>query len=121
MADYDVGYKKPPRHSQFKPGNRANPQGRRGKRESRKESEIVHDVMNGSVEFHEGDKLKRARRIQIMIKGYGAAALKGEVRAAETLLKIRAEFAGNRAMEPSIMYLTEEDMMAARGSHNEGQ
>jgi hypothetical protein len=31
MADYEVGYKKPPRHSQFKKGNRANPHGR-GKR-----------------------------------------------------------------------------------------
>jgi hypothetical protein len=25
MADYETGYKKPPKHSQFKPGNRANP------------------------------------------------------------------------------------------------
>ena len=31
MTDYEVGYKKPPRHSQFKAGNRANPKGR-GKR-----------------------------------------------------------------------------------------
>jgi hypothetical protein len=28
MADYEVGYNKPPRHSQFKPGNCANPHGR---------------------------------------------------------------------------------------------
>jgi len=28
MSDYEVGYKKPPRHSQFKPGNRGNPKGR---------------------------------------------------------------------------------------------
>jgi Family of unknown function (DUF5681) len=27
-ADYTVGYKKPPLHSRFKPGNRANPAGR---------------------------------------------------------------------------------------------
>jgi hypothetical protein len=37
MADYEVGYKKPPRHSQFKPGNRANPHGR-GKRKVRTEA-----------------------------------------------------------------------------------
>ena len=64
MADYKVGYKKPPRHSQFKPGNRANPHGR-GKQKQRKEAEIVHDVMNGLVEFREGNKSKRAPRIEL--------------------------------------------------------
>ena len=43
MADYEVGYKKPPRHSQFKPGNRANPHGR-GKRKLRTEAEIVNEA-----------------------------------------------------------------------------
>jgi len=112
MADYEVGYKKPPRHSQFKPGNRANPHGR-GKRQRRDEAQIVHELMNGLVEFREGDKSKRARRIEIIIKCYGAAALRGDVGAAETLLKIRANFDGNRAIEPLIIEMTEAEMRAA--------
>ena len=32
MGDYEVGRGKPPKHSRFKPGNNANPNGRRGKR-----------------------------------------------------------------------------------------
>ena len=39
MTDYEVGYKKPPRHSQFKAGNRANPNGR-GRRKVPTEAEI---------------------------------------------------------------------------------
>jgi uncharacterized protein DUF5681 len=93
MADYKVGYKKPPRHSQFKPGNRANPHGR-GKRKQRTEAEIVYDVMNGPAEFRQGGKSKRAPRIELLIKSYGAAALKGDVSAAEALLKIRENFIG---------------------------
>jgi hypothetical protein len=103
-ADYEVGYKKPPRHSQFKPGNRANPGGR-GKRKRRTEAEIVHDIMTQSVTFVEGGKSKRAPRIKLMIKSLGAAALKGEVGAAEALLKIRKDFAENRAIEPFVSVL----------------
>jgi hypothetical protein len=103
-ADYEVGYKKPPRHSQFKPGNRANPRGR-GKRKRRTEAEIVHDIMTQSVTFVEGGKSKRAPRIKLMIKSLGAAALKGEVGAAEVLLKIRKDFAENRAIEPFVSVL----------------
>jgi Family of unknown function (DUF5681) len=113
MASYEVGYKKPPQHSQFKPGNRANPHGRRGKGRRRRESEIVHDIMHGRVDFREGGKPKRASRIEVIIKEYGEAALRGDVRAAETLLKIRAEFSENRAIEPILIRLTKDDMKAA--------
>jgi hypothetical protein len=111
-ADSEVGYKKPPRHSQFKPGNRANPLGR-GKRERRTEAEIVHEIMTQSVTFVEGGKSKRAPRIKLMIKSVGAAALKGDIGAAEALLKIRKDFANNRAIEPVVLVLSKRDMNAA--------
>jgi len=112
MADYEVGYKKPPRHSRFKPGNRANPHGR-GKRKQRTEAAIVHEIMTQRVTFVEGDMLKRARRIELLIKSFGAAALNGDVSAAEALLKIREDFKQNRAIEPVVLYMTEEDMSVA--------
>jgi hypothetical protein len=108
MADYEVGYKKPPRHSQFKPGNRANPCGR-GKRERRTEAEIVNEIMTQPISFREGGKSKRASRIEVIIKSLGAAALKGEVGAAEALLKIRKDFAENRAIEPVVLVLPKSD------------
>ena len=83
MTDYKVGYKKPPHHSRFKPGNRVNPNGRRGKRERPTEAEIVHEIMTQSVTFVEGGKSKRAPRIKLMIKSVGAAALKGDIAAAD--------------------------------------
>jgi Family of unknown function (DUF5681) len=110
MADYKVGYKKPPLHSQFKAGNRVNPNGRRGKRERPTEAEIVHEIMTHPVTFVEGGKSKRAPRITLMIKSLGAAALKGDVGAAEALLKIRKDFANNRAIEPIILRFTKDDL-----------
>jgi hypothetical protein len=91
MVDYEVGYKKPPRHSQFKPGNRANPHGR-GKRKLRMEAEIFNEVMNDFAEYHQGGKAKRAPRIEVLIRCYGAAALNGDVAAAANLLKLREKF-----------------------------
>jgi hypothetical protein len=108
MAEYEVGYKKPPRHSQ-----RANPHGRRGKQKPRTEAEIVRDVMNGVVDSREGGKSKRMPRIELMIKCYGAAALKGDVGAAEALLKIRVQFDKHRAIEPVVLILSKRDMAAA--------
>jgi hypothetical protein len=47
-----------------------------------------------------------------MIKSYGEAALRGDVRAAEALLKIRTQFAQNPGIEPGVLRLTALDLMA---------
>jgi hypothetical protein len=112
MSEYEVGYKKPPRHSQFKPGNRTNPFGR-GKKPAKTEVEIVREIINGPIEFHEDGKLKRAPRLEVIVKSYFAAALRGDVRAAEMLLTLRAKLKGNLAIEPCYVEMTKRDMSAA--------
>jgi hypothetical protein len=112
MSNYEVGYKKPPRHSQFKHGNRANPRGR-GKREAKTEVDIVREIMNSRIEFHEDGKLKRAPRLEVIVKSYFAAALRGDLSAAEMLLNLRAKLEKNRAIEPVYIELTMQEMNAA--------
>src|SRR6266516_8150431 len=99
---YEVGYKKPPRHSQFKPGNRCNPQGR-GKRKVETEAEILKRVLNFPAEFRHRGKSKRAPRIELMIRRLGAAALKGDVGAAAMLLNIRAHCEKYGDINPTII------------------
>jgi hypothetical protein len=113
MANYETGYKKPPKHSQFKPGNRANPHGRRGKKEPRTVAEIFNEVMNQFVEYREGGKPKRAPRIELLIKRYGAEALKGDVGAAANLLKLREKFEKLPDVTTILIPTTERDMNAA--------
>ena len=57
------------------------------------EREIAENVMNFAAEFFHRGKRKRAPRIELTIKRFGAAALKGDVGAAAMLLKLRAYFA----------------------------
>jgi len=99
MSNYEIGYKKPPRHSQFKAGNRANPKGR-GKRKVPGEREILKNVMNYPAEFRQRGKSKRAPRIELTIKRFGAAALKGDVSAAAMLLTMRAHFEKHGDINP---------------------
>ena len=111
MSDYEVGYNKPPRHSQFKPGNRGNPKGR-GKRKVETEAETLKRVLNFPAEFRHGGKSKRAPRIELMIRSLGSAALKGDVGAAAMLIKIRAHCEKYGDINPTIttVWLSKRDM-----------
>ena len=104
MSDYEVGYKKPPRHSQFKPGNRCNPKGR-GKRKVETDADIFKRVLSFPAEFRHRGKSKRAPRIELMIRRLGSAALKGDVGAAAMLLKIRAHCEKYGDINPTIITL----------------
>ena len=111
MPSYEVGYKKPPRHSQFKPGNRCNPKGR-GKRKAETEAEIIKRVLNSPAEFRHRGKSKRAPRIELMIRSLGLKALKGDIGTAAMLLEIRAHCEKHGDITPTIITLrmSEEDM-----------
>src|ERR1700730_4306369 len=89
MSDYDVGYGKPPKHSQFKKGVCPNPAGR-GKRRDRKVGEIMTKVLNAKTEFRDRGKVKKASRIELAIRRLAASAIKGDVASAAWLLKMRA-------------------------------
>ncbi len=104
---------KPEQASKVKPGNCANPHGRRGKKESRTAAEIFNEVMNQFAEYREGGKAKRAPRIELLVKRYGAAALKGDVGAAANLLKLREKFEKLPNVTPILIPMTEQDMNAA--------
>ena len=108
MPSYDIGYKKPPRESQFKPGNRCNPHGR-GKRKVATEAEILKRVLNFPVEFRHRGKTKRAPRIEVMIRSLGLAALKGDVGAAAMLLRIRAHCENYGDINPITIMISEQD------------
>ena len=87
-SDYEVGYGKPPKHSQFKKGVCPNPRGR-GKCGEFKFSAIVSSVMNGKTEYHERGNCKVSSRIELLIKKLVAEALNGNVASADHLLNLR--------------------------------
>jgi hypothetical protein len=89
MVDESIGYRKPPRHSKFKKGVTGNPKGR-PKRKPFAAAETIDSVLNSTAEYRERGKTKVATRRELTIRTHVNRALKGDVKSAETLLKLRA-------------------------------
>ena len=85
MSDYEIGYKKPPRHTRFGPGNRF---GCWKRKPSSDDDEILKRVFYTPIRYRQGDKSKCAPRIEVQIRRLGMAAINRDVNAARKLLKM---------------------------------
>jgi hypothetical protein len=88
MTDYKTGYGKPPKDKQFEPGKSGNPGGR-PKHEPDRLGEIVQEVMDAPMQYRENGRTKTATRREVGLKLLVERAIKGDVSAAELLLKKR--------------------------------
>jgi hypothetical protein len=107
MSDHKVGYKNPPLHTRFGPGNRYGC----FKRKRLSDAETLERVFNTPTKYRQGEKLKCAPRIEVLIRRFGSAALKGDVDAARKLFKMRLHVQryGDINQKIIIQELTEED------------
>ena len=81
---YAVGYGKPPKHAQFKPGKSGNPKGRaKGAKNLKTE---LSEELSETILIKEGGKPKKVSKQRGMVKTILAKALQGDVRAASTLM-----------------------------------
>lgn len=85
-ADYEVGYKKPPRHTQFKKGHTPAPKKRR---RAKAGSSAALDVLNRKVSSGEGGQ--QVTVSQVIATRMAKDAANGSVRAASELRKWAAE------------------------------
>ena len=81
-----VGYKRPPREHQFRPGQSGNPSGRpKGARNFKME---LREELSELVTVRDGDREIQVSKQRALIKSLVAAAIEGNQRAATTLLAI---------------------------------
>ena len=107
MSDDEIGYQKPPRHTQFAPGNRAGC----FKRKRPSATEIVERVLNTPIGYPQGKKLTRMSRIELLIRHLGNSALKGDVNAARKLLKMHKHTQRHGDINQSVVQeFTAEDL-----------
>ncbi len=88
MADYEIGYGKPPKRTWFEAGKSGNPKGR-PKLAPDILGEIVQEVLDAPMQYREGGRTKTATRREVRLKLLVERAVKGDVAAAELLLKKR--------------------------------
>jgi hypothetical protein len=86
MADADdpIGYKKPPRASQFKPGRSGNPKGR--PKGSKNLSTIIQQELNAPVVVNENGKRRKISKREAIAKQLVNKAAAGDAKAIPILL-----------------------------------
>lgn len=89
-TDYEVGYKRPPMHTRFKPGQCGNPRGRPPKYTSF--TSQVREAMAQKVSVVENGRRKKLAKGEIIATGMVNRAAKGSVRDVATLIQLTNRF-----------------------------
>src|SRR5881227_60717 len=89
--DGAVGYKKPPKAHQFKPGQSGNPSGRR-KAPPTFASDLTEELRE-SITLHEKGRERRITKQRAFIKTLTTLAIKGDIRAINALVACARNFA----------------------------
>ncbi len=83
---YQVGYGKPPKHTQFKPGKSGNAKGR-PKGAKNLKTELAEELAE-KIPLKEAGKLKKVSKQRAMIKSLAAKAISGDSKAAALILNL---------------------------------
>ena len=87
--DYQVGYKKPPKHSRFKKGLSGNPCGR--PKGAKNLKTILEAELSETIVVREGDRQKKISKLEGVVKALLAKALKGDPRGMDLVLRLAAQ------------------------------
>ncbi len=84
--DYEVGFGRPPKHSQFKKGQSGNPRGR--PKASKNVDTMLRDTLLRTVTISENGKKRKITALEAFFRQTLKCALEGDARAADKLLKL---------------------------------
>ncbi len=96
MQDYEVGYRRPPAHTRFKPGRSGNPKGR--PKGARGLNTLARELLTARVPVRTGSGEKRMHRIEAVLHKTFELALKGNPRALSQVLSLYASAVSETAV-----------------------
>jgi hypothetical protein len=110
--DYDVGYGKPPRHSQFGKGHSGNPRGRA--KGSSNLSTLLDSALNERVIVSENGKRKRISKREAILKQLVNKAASGDPKSIQMLLTELRLVEGRQPSSAEPILLDETDREVIR-------
>ncbi|MBI3700869.1 MAG: hypothetical protein HY242_10560 [Afipia sp.] len=106
---FDVGYKKPPAHSRFKPGQSGNRKGR--PKTVPTTQDIQNKLLNEVRIVRSGDKILKMTTHELMMRKQIELALKGDTRAFKELTTARSKRETHQERIPlGVKEMTTEDL-----------
>lgn len=111
--DYPVGYGRPPKKNQFRPGHSGNPRGR--PRGSKNAATVLNQVLAEKVTVNENGRRRRVTKLEAAFKQVVNRAAAGEVTASRLLIQILPMLNGilDEALPASLR--TEADLEILQG------
>jgi len=104
---YQVGYAKPPRASQFKPGESGNPKGR--PRGTRPLGALLTEILQQKIPVTEHGKTKRLPALLVMLRRLANDGMRGDKRAIQFLLSLVDRYGEASQALPQFQELLAED------------
>lgn len=105
--DYEVGFKKPPKHTQFKPGQSGNPAGR-PKGTKNLATDLAEELSQQIVVLEGGQQIQVSKQ-RAMVKSLLAKAMKGDTQAAGVLIKLVSEIERSKGNEVTPEKISSDD------------
>lgn len=106
--DYDIGYGKPPKDTQFKKGQSGNPNGR--PKTCKNVLTDIHEELDELVRVTEGGKTVLMTKQRALVKATIAKASQGHTPSVKLLLELKAEAEAKRSEKTFEPLLDEEDL-----------
>ncbi|MCG8509588.1 MAG: DUF5681 domain-containing protein [Rhodospirillales bacterium] len=105
--EYEIGYKKPPKHTQFKPGQSGNSRGRpKGAKDLKTE---LMEELSEKISIKESGQPKKVSKQRAVFKTITARAVQGDTRAANILVNLMFRLLHDETDAPANMNLTAAD------------
>ncbi|MCR6732645.1 MAG: DUF5681 domain-containing protein [Afipia sp.] len=99
-SDEDVGYGKPPKANQFKPGKSGNPKGR--PKGAKSEATMLVELLNRKIEIRQNGKVRKITILEGILHKLAEDSLKGNTKSAAFVLNRLAAIASTDSTETEV-------------------
>jgi Family of unknown function (DUF5681) len=106
-SDYAIGYGRPPKATQFAPGNNANPKGR--PKGSRSVGAVLLDIMKQKVPVTENGRRRHLPRLDVMLRNLADDAIRKDLAAVKFTVSLLDRYGESSEAPRRLADMLEED------------
>ena len=112
--DYEVGYCKPPRHSQFKPGQSGNPRGR--PKSSKNMATVFADLLAQRIPVRVNGQRRSVPVMEALVQRMLAKALEGNARDMAAFMKLVQTYLPDTLKQPNYPHKIQLEIIESDGN-----